>query len=77
MALSKTSVVLSKNDIAADLVTDLGNGRGIRDVATLTVSPPTDLAPGSYRIGIEVVEEVNMELADGLVAGAFVFVEVK
>lgn len=77
IALSKTSVVLSKNDIAAGKVTDLGNGRGIRDVATIAVSPPTNLAPGNYRIAIEVVEDVNTELADGLVSGAFVFVEVK
>lgn len=76
-ALSETTVVLSKADVEAGKVADLGNGRGLREVAMLTLTPPSTMAPGNYTFGIEVEEQVDQELADALVAGTLVRVQVK
>lgn len=73
-ALSKTTLVLSKLDVAEGKVTDLGSGRGTRDAGTLTLSPPATMSPGEYTFGIEVEQQIDGELVG---SGTIIYVTVK
>lgn len=72
-ALSKTTLVLSKLDVAEGKVTDLGSGRGTRDAGMLTLSPPATMLPGEYTFGIE----VNQQEGEQVGSGTIIYVTVK
>lgn len=76
-ALSKATLVLSELDVADGKVTDLGNGRGLRDAGVLTLTPAASMSPGTYTFGIEAEKQADGKLADALVSGTIVTIEVK
>lgn len=75
--LSQTMLVLSKVDVTEGKVTDLGGGRGIRDAGMLTLSPPTTMSPGEYSLALEVEQQINVELGDGVGSGTLIYITVR
>jgi hypothetical protein len=76
-ALSQTTLVLSQLDVTEGKVTDLGSGRGTRDAGMLTLNPPASMPPGEYSFMIEVKQQAEGELANGLGSGSLIYVKVR
>ncbi len=75
--LSQTTVVLSRLDLAEGKVTELSEGRGIRDAGILTLNPPASMPPGEYTLMIEVENQPDGALAPTLGSGTLIYVTVK
>lgn len=75
--LSKASVVLSQLDVADGKVKNLAHNIGERPAGTLTVTAPANMEPGTYRFAIEAEAPADGVLADAVVAGTIVTIQVK
>lgn len=75
--LSKTDLVLSKQDVLDNRVTDVGNNSVTRDAGVLTLAIPATMSPGTYTFGLEAEQQADGKLADALVSGTIVTIEVK
>lgn len=75
--LTQTTVVLSKLDLTEGKVTELSEGRGIRDAGMLTLNPPANMPPGEYAFKIEVRQQAEGELKPNTVSGTLIYITVK
>lgn len=75
--LSKTDLVLSRQDVLDNRVSDAGSNSVTRDAGVLTLAIPANMSPGTYTFALEAEQQADGKFADALVSGTIVTVEVK